>query len=157
MLCFDAHPAELERLRQHPELLESTVEEVLRYMAVFRAGPNGLILGRVAKTDIQLYDQVVRKGDYVQVSRFSANFDERQFPDAERFDIARSPNRHQSFGHGVHFCLGAPLARLESKIALGALLKKFQQIQVVHDQRLQQVPSILVFGLQHLPITFQSA
>ncbi|MDQ2906295.1 MAG: cytochrome P450 [Chloroflexota bacterium] len=156
ILCFDEHPEEVARLRQHPELLPTAVEEVIRYMGPFRAGPNGLIEGRVAKTTLQLHDQLVREGEHVQVNRLSANFDERQFPEPERFDCGRSPNRHQSFGHGVHFCIGAPLARLESKIALGALLNKFQDVHIEQDEPLKQVQSMLIFGPQEIPMTFQS-
>src|SRR6202007_2920728 len=126
VLCFQENPAELQRLLQHPELATGATEEVIRYMSPFRAGPNGLIFGRIAKMDVEVSGQLVRKGEFVQVNRLSANFDERQFPEAERFDIGRSPNRHQSFGHGIHFCLGAPLARLEVRIVLEKIAQKLQ-------------------------------
>jgi cytochrome P450 len=70
------------------------VEEVIRYMSPLRAGPNGLVLGRVAKTDVDICGQTIRQGDIVQVNRLSANFDERQFSNSEHFDIGRNPNRH---------------------------------------------------------------
>ena len=157
MLCLDANPEEFQRLRQHPEMIASAVEEAIRYMPPFRAGPNDLIEGRVAKTDVHLSQQLIRKGEKVQMNRLSANFDELQFPDPDRFDIARNPNRHQSFGHGIHFCLGAPLARLEIKIALEAMLKKFREVHVVHDQKIEQAQSSLIFGVQQLPLVFQAA
>lgn len=157
LLCFDERPQELERLRREPELAASAVEEILRYMPPFRAGPNDLLEGRVAKADVYLGEQLIRKGEQVQVNRLSANFDERQFPDPERLDIGRNPNRHQSFGHGVHFCLGAPLARLEMRIVLERMLKKFQWLHIVPEAPLQQAQSSIIFGVQHLPVTFQPA
>ncbi len=157
LLCFDERPQELERLRCEPELAASAVEEILRYMPPFRAGPNDFIEGRVAKADVYLCEQLIRKGEQVQVNRLSANFDEQQFPDPERFDIGRNPNRHQSFGHGVHFCLGAPLARLEMRIVLERMLKKFRWLRIVPEAPLQQAQSSIIFGVQHLPVTFQPA
>jgi cytochrome P450 len=72
-------------------------------------------------------------------------------------DIGRNPNRHQSFGHGVHFCLGAPLARLEMRIVLERMLKKFRWLHIVPEAPLQQAQSSIIFGVQHLPVTFQPA
>jgi cytochrome P450 len=157
VLVFDKFPQELERLRRQPELAASAVEEILRYMPPFRAGPNDFIEGRVAKSDVVLCDQLVRAGEQVQVNRLSANFDERQFPDPERLDIGRNPNRHQSFGHGVHFCLGAPLARLELRVALERIIQKFRSLEVAPDATLKQAPSTVIFGVQNLPVTFQPA
>lgn len=157
MLCFNEHPEEFARLRSQPELVASAVEEIIRYMSPFRAGPNGLVLGRVAKTDIEISGQPVRKGEFVQVNRLSANFDERQFPEAERFDIGRTPNKHQSFGHGIHFCLGAPLARLEVRIVLERITRKFQALRIAPGAQLKQAQSMLIFGVQSVPVEFQVA
>ena len=157
ILCFDENPAELERLRQQPELVPTAVEEVIRYMSPFRAGPNGLVLGRVAKSDVEVSGQIVHKGEFVQVNRLSANFDERQFPDAERFDVGRNPNRHQSFGHGIHFCLGAPLARLEVRLVLEKMVQKFRTLRIVPGAQLKQAQSMLIFGVQSVPMEFQVA
>lgn len=156
MLCFNENPEEWERLRQHPELVPTAVEEVIRYMSPFRAGPNDLIEGRVARNDVVLSGQLVRQGEQVQVNRLAANFDEQQFPDPERFDVGRTPNRHQSFGHGIHFCLGAPLARLEIRVVLERLLQKVQRFQIVPDVPLKQAQSTIIFGVQSLPMTFQA-
>jgi len=101
--------------------------------------------------------QVVHKGEFVQVNRLSANFDERQFPDAERFDVGRNPNRHQSFGHGIHFCLGAPLARLEVRIVLEKMVQKFRMLRIVPGAQLKQAQSMLIFGVQSVPVEFQVA
>lgn len=155
MLLFGEHPDEMVRLRQNPALLPTAIEEVIRYMPPSRPGPTGLVEGRVVKTDVLLCGQLVREGENVQVNRLSANFDERYFLDPERFDIGRSPNHHQSFGHGIHFCLGAPLARLEARIALEKALKKFRCLHIEPESALQQVPSTLVFGVRNLPMAFQ--
>lgn len=157
MLCFKENPDAFEQLRQHPELAPSAVEEIIRYTPPFRAGPNGLVLGRVARHDLEVAGQLVHQGEFVQMNRISANFDDRQFPDPERFDIGRTPNRHQSFGHGIHFCLGAPLARLETRIALEKITQKFQTLQVAPGARLKQAQSMLIFGVQNVPIDFQLA
>lgn len=157
MLCFNEYPEEWDRLRQHAELVPSAVEEVIRYMSPFRVGPNGLVLGRVAKTDVEVSGQLIRKGEFVQVNRLSANFDESHFPEPERFDVGRNPNRHQSFGHGIHFCLGAPLARLEIRIVLEKIAQKFQALRIVPGAQLKQAQSTLIFGVQSVPVEFQAA
>lgn len=157
ILCFNENPEELARLNQQPELAPSAVEEIIRYMPPFRAGPNGLVLGRVARTDVEISGQLVHKGEFVQVNRLSANFDEQQFPEPERFDIARNPNRHQSFGHGIHFCLGAPLARLEVRIVMEKIAQKFRMLRIVPGTQLKQAQSMLIFGAQSVPVEFQVA
>jgi cytochrome P450 len=96
--------------------------------------------------------QLIRKGDKVKWSAISANFDERQFPDPERFDIQRTPNRHLSFGHGIHFCLGASLARLQARIVLETLLETMPRWSIRRDVPLELFPSIQVFGAKRLPI-----
>jgi cytochrome P450 len=82
----------------------------------------------------------------------SANHDEEQFPQPEEFDIERSPNRHVAFGHGIHYCLGAPLARLEGKIALEEVLERFEGVELAPDTTLERMPSNLILGLRSLPV-----
>ena len=154
LLCFDQHPEELERLRQNPDLVPSAVEEVLRTMPPGRVGPNGIVDGRTATTDVQIGDQLIHEGDRVITVTLSNNFDESQFPDPEQFDIQRNPNRHLSFGHGIHFCIGAPLARLEMKIALGKLLQRLPGWHLLHDKPLDVVYSRIMFGPKRLPVAF---
>ncbi|MGH2496964.1 MAG: cytochrome P450 [Ktedonobacteraceae bacterium] len=84
----------------------------------------------------------------------SANLDEAQFPHADRFDIHRTPNRHLGFGYGIPFCLGASLARLETRIALGAMLERFPNLRMTRTAPLELKPSSLTYGLNHLPITW---
>jgi cytochrome P450 len=86
----------------------------------------------------------------------SANRDEAQFPDPDRFDINRTPNRHLAFGHGIHFCIGAPLARLEAKIALALLLERLYDIKRVPNISLEPTGSDILFGVKHLPVTFSA-
>ena len=84
----------------------------------------------------------------------AANRDETQFPNAETFDIRRSPNRHIAFGHGIHFCLGAPLARLEGKIALEIMLEQLPDMKRKRYLPLERTDSFFLYGVKHLPITF---
>jgi cytochrome P450 len=149
ILCLDQFPEEMTHLREQPELLPSTIEETLRYLPSVRTAP------RIAATDTTLDDQPVKAGQWVLPMLPSANRDESVFPNASIFDIARTPNRHLTFGHGIHFCLGAPLARLESKVALTQLLKRLDNIERVRDVALEPVDSPVVYGMKHLPITFK--
>jgi cytochrome P450 len=82
----------------------------------------------------------------------SANLDDTQFPNAGTFDIQRTPNRHMGFGYGIHFCLGAPLARLEARIALEAMLERLPKLQRIRTIPLELRPSSFLYGLKHLPI-----
>jgi len=85
----------------------------------------------------------------------SANRDEEYFPDPDVFDIRRSPNRHLGFGHGVHFCLGAALARLEARIVLEQIIERFKDIQRIRDVPLQMIPCTSTYGVQQLPVRLQ--
>lgn len=148
ILCFDEHPQVMDELRAEPALLPSAVEEALRYYSPVKS------LGRVATVDTTLRGQHIKAGQFILPIFASANRDEEQFPNADTFDIRRTPNRHLAFGHGIHFCLGAPLARLEARIALGAVLERFSQIRRDRSIPLHLKESGIIFGLQSLPITF---
>lgn len=150
LLCLDEYPDALETLQAEPELIPSAIEEVLRYRSLVQ------FTGRVATVETLIGGQTIKAGQEVRVALGSANRDEAQFPDAESFEIQRSPNRHLAFGHGIHFCLGAPLARLETKIALTQLLARFQDIQRVRDVPLERVDSPVMYGVKRLPMTFRS-
>jgi cytochrome P450 len=112
MLCFLEYPEQLARLRATPDLLPTAIEEVLRYRA-----PLQWVM-RTPRRDVELHGQVVPAGKLVLPMIGSANRDPKQFCDPNHFDITRDPNPHVAFGHGIHACLGAPLARLEARIAL---------------------------------------
>jgi cytochrome P450 len=149
VLCFDEHPEAMEQLRADPALLPDAIEEVLRYRSPIK------MMFRVATTDVELGDRQIRAGEGVTAWISSANHDESQFPHADTFDIRRTPNRHLAFGYGIHFCIGAPLARLESKIALAAMLERLPHMRQVRDVPLEPSESFILYGVKHLPITFQ--
>ncbi len=150
--CFDEHPETMEELRANPALLPSAIEEVLRY----RSPVQRLI--RIASSDVVIRGHEIKAGQLVSPWLGSANRDPDQFPDAETFKIDRTPNRHVAFGHGIHFCVGAPLSRLEAKIALDMLLKRFKDIKRDRSVSLQRIPAASAFfGVQALPVTFTRA
>ncbi|HEY7416561.1 MAG TPA: cytochrome P450 [Ktedonobacteraceae bacterium] len=149
--CFDEHPDALEQLRKQPELMPGAIEEVLRYASpVWR-------LTRSTTADITIEGVTIPKGSFIFPWLASANRDERQFPEPERFMITRDPNRHVAFGHGIHFCIGAPLSRLEASIALPMIVKQLPDLRVAHDQSLELFEGRLLFGFKHLPITFTAS
>jgi cytochrome P450 len=141
----------MAELRAAPDLIPGAIEEVLRYRS-----PVQMMYRRVA-ADVDLDGRPLQAGQMVMAQIGSANRDEAQFPDADRFDIRRAPNRHLAFGHGIHFCLGAPLARLESKIALTLMLERLPEMHRVRTVALQGLGSPIVYGVKHLPITFHAS
>ncbi len=149
--CFDEHPAALAQLRKQPELMPEAIEEILRYASpVWR-------LVRTTTKDVTIEDVTIPADAVVFAWLASANRDERQFPEPERFDITRTPNRHMAFGHGIHFCIGAPLSRLETSIALPMLVEQLPDLHVVHDQPLELFEGRVLFGFKRLPITFTAS
>jgi cytochrome P450 len=148
VLCFDRNPEVVERLRNDPALIPGAIEEALRYISPVKA------MARFTKAEAVLGDQRIPEKQVVIAWMASANRDENQFPHADRFDIQREPNRHLAFGHGIHFCLGAPLARLEAKIALTAMLARFPGQWRVPDVPLQPIKSEIVFGVKNLPMNW---
>jgi cytochrome P450 len=148
IVCLDEHPEALQQLLAQPELLPSAIEEVLRYRAVVHS------IVRVVAVDTVLGGQEIKAGNLLLPLFASANLDEAQFPNADRFDILRTPNRHLGFGHGIHFCLGAPLARLEARIALGIMLERLPHIRRIRTIPLELKSSSFIYGLKHVPITF---
>jgi len=155
ILCLDEHPEEYARLQQNPALLNSAIEEILRYMPPVRVGASDLLDGRRVAKDVYLGGQLIHEGERVALNSLPANFDPDHFPEPDRFDITRSPNRHLSFGHGIHFCLGSPLARLELKIVLGMMLEQLPGLRRIREEPIQLVNSSLMFGARCLPVTFQ--
>lgn len=149
--CFDDHPAAWAELRANPTLLPDAIEEVLRYRSPVK------LMFRITAQDTRIGDKDIPAGTGVTAWIGSADRDEAQFPNAETFDIHRAPNRHLAFGHGIHFCLGAPLARLESKIALDIMLQRFSNIQRDRDIELEPVPAFILHGLKHMPIVFEKS
>ncbi|WP_434391270.1 cytochrome P450 family protein [Melittangium boletus] len=144
------NPEQLERLRREPALIESAVEEMLRYR-----GPVETSTQRWAPQDVEFRGQVIPAGETILASLMAANHDPEQFPEPGRFDIAREPNRHIGFGFGIHFCLGAPLARLEANIAIPLLLERLPRLRLAVDESaLSWREGILVHGMKQLPVAF---
>jgi cytochrome P450 len=148
ILCFDDHPEVVERLRTNRRLVPGAIEEALRYYSPVKAMP------RITTTETMLGDQHIGPNQFVIAWIGSANRDEAEFPDPDRFDIEREPNRHIAFGRGIHFCLGAPLARLEAKVALNAMLDRLPGRWQVVEEPLSIIKSFIVFGAKQLPMTW---
>ena len=144
------HPDELAKVRSDRSLVPALVEEVLRYDSPVQA-----FFRRTAQ-DVELEGGKIPAGQNVLLLVGSANRDQRQFPEPDRFDIARDPQDHLAFGYGIHYCLGAPLARLEGRNALEALLFDCPPFSCA-TERVDQIASIIVRGPQTLPLRFDTA
>jgi cytochrome P450 PksS len=149
VLALLEHPDQLARLRGDPELIRPAVEELLRY-----ASPLETATERFARDDVTVAGVTIPRGSMVYVALASANRDGRQFPDPDRLDIARDPNRHLSFGLGPHFCLGAPLARLEGQVSIAALLRRAAEFQAsVPHGAIRWRRGLVLRGVESLPVT----
>ena len=144
------HPDELAKVRADPALLPALVEEVLRYDS-----PVQVIFRRTAQ-EVELEGGKIPAGQNVFLLLGSANRDERQFPEPDRFDITRNPQDHVAFGYGIHYCLGAPLARLEGRNALESLLFECPPFRLAVE-RVAPIASLIVRGPQTLPLRFDTA
>ena len=150
MLALLEHPRQLERLRDDPGLIKPAVEELLRY-----DGPLETATERYAREDVTIAGVTIPRGEMVFAVLASANRDERQFDHADTLDLTREPNRHLAFGQGVHFCLGAPLARLEGQIAINTLLRRIPDLRLaVPRPSLRRRPGLVLHGLKSLPVAF---
>lgn len=150
VLALLRHPDQLARVRDDPALVGPAVEELLRY-----DGPVETSTMRYALEDVELAGTTIPRGDGVLVVLASANRDAAQFPDPDRLDVTRSDNRHLAFGKGLHYCLGAPLARMEATIALTTLLRRLPTLRLAADPATLQIrPSFLIRGLQALPVAW---
>ena len=150
MLALMEHPQQMDRLRGDPSLIKPAIEELLRY-----DGPLETATERYAREDVTIAGVTIPRGEMVFAVLASANRDERQFAHADTLDLAREPNRHLAFGQGVHFCLGAPLARLEGQIAISTLLRRIPDLRLaVPRQALRRRPGLVLHGLKALPVTF---
>ncbi|MEU9880766.1 cytochrome P450 family protein [Streptomyces phaeochromogenes] len=150
VLALLQHPDQLAALRADPSRLPAAVEEFVRY-----DGPALLAIRRFPREDVTIGDVTVPAGETVLLSLAAANRDPRRFPDADRFDLGRDTGGHLALGHGVHYCLGAPLARLETEIALAALLERLPDLKLDGDPGdLRWRPSLRARGLLTLPVTY---
>ena len=146
MLTLNDHPDQRARLQADMSLLPVAVEEILRYVSPVTH------MARVALADTTVRGQKVAKGERVVMWYPSVNRDEDVFPDADRFDIARTPNDHLAFGIGEHFCLGAGFARLELKVMFEELFRRFPDIHV--SGPVERLRSNFIGGIKHLPVSF---
>jgi cytochrome P450 len=147
-LALLTHPGEKTRLRQDPSLLAAAVEELLRF-----TNPVNHANDRFTIEDVPVGDVVIPAGEWVLPATSSANRDPARFPDPDRLDLDRDTSGHLAFGHGVHYCLGAPLARMEAEVALGALLARFPRISLaVPPEDLRWRPVSVMNGLESLPV-----
>ncbi|MQA94450.1 MAG: cytochrome P450 [Streptosporangiales bacterium] len=144
-LALARHPDQLAAVRADPSLAPSLVEEVLRY------DPPVQLTGRQALTDTELAGHAVRRGELMFLLIGGANRDPAVFDDPDRFDVTRAPGRHYAFGLGVHFCLGAPLARLEGELALGELVRRSATIELAAPAPTYK-DNLILRGLAELPL-----
>ena len=150
LISLIRNPAEMQKLREHPELARSAVDECLRFN-----GPIGAVV-RVASRDIELDGKTIRAGDRVFAMVSAANRDPAQFADPDRFDIERKSNRYLTFGQGSHFCLGAPLAILEAEIALPRLVTRLDDLALATED-LNWRDGLNMRGVTALPLRFTPA
>jgi len=134
-----------------PSLIPSAVEEMLRY-----CGPLELSMARFAREDLELHGRAIQANEVVRMDFLAANRDPEQFPEPDTFDVARTPNKHVAFGHGIHFCLGAPLARLEATLAFERMLELLPRLRLaVPPEQLAWRTSAQVRGVLQLPLLIQ--
>jgi cytochrome P450 len=150
MLALLQHPDQLERLRNDPSLIKAAVEELLRYDGPVEISPECF-----AREDVTIGGTVIPKGEMVRVVIAAADRDPEWFPDPDALDITRTDNRHLAFGKGIHYCLGAPLARMEGQIAINTLLRRMPGLRLQKPpESLSWRPGMVMRGLQGLPVEF---
>jgi cytochrome P450 len=140
------HPDQLQRLRDDPSLMNTAVDEMIRWVTPVKH------FMRTATEDYSLRDKTIRAGQSVLLSYPSGNRDEEAFVDPFAFDVGRSPNKHLAFGFGVHYCLGAMLARMELKAFFKELLPRLDHVELAGDPKLMK--TIFVGGLKSLPVAY---
>jgi cytochrome P450 len=148
VLCLLENPEQLALLRGRMELLPSAIEEVLRYRSPFQW------IMRTPREAIEMGGQTLRPGELVLAMVGSANRDEREFEGADQFDITRDSNSHLAFGHGIHFCMGAALSRLEARIALTDLLGRLEGLELVNPGAWEPRKALHVHGPTRLGVRF---
>jgi cytochrome P450 len=141
------HPDEMQRLRASPDLMETAIEEILRYETPVQ------LTGRIVTEDMELRGKRLRTGQPVGLLLGAANRDPDQFENPDVFDITRNPNRHAAFSYGPHFCVGAPLGRAEGQIAIGTVLRRFPNLKLATDRPQWRV-TLNNRGPKTLPVTF---
>ncbi|MFJ2779796.1 MULTISPECIES: cytochrome P450 [unclassified Kitasatospora] len=147
-LALLRHPDQLARLREDPALIRTAVEELARYDTPTQA------IVRVVAEDVEIGGQVLREGELVYLFLGATNRDPDRFEDPDRLDLARTRNRHLTFGTGPHFCLGGPLARLQTELAVGTLVRRLPRLGLADEAALEWRPNPLQRRLCALPLTY---
>jgi cytochrome P450 len=148
MLALLQHPDQLQRLRSEPGLMKSAVEELLRFTSPVETGTE-----RYCREDVTIAGVTIPRGSLVLAAIASANRDEEHFANSDELDLARDPNKHLAFGLGAHYCLGAPLARLEAQIAFAALLRRTSNIRLaIPREKLRWQRGLVLRGVEALPL-----
>lgn len=147
LLALFRHPDQLRALREHPELIPGAIEEFLRFDSPVQ------FTYRVARAEVEVHGQRIRPGQIVHLLLAAANRDPAHFAEPDRLDVRRSPNKHLSFGYSHHFCLGAPLARLEAQIAFQTLLRRFPALRM-GEPAPEFRENFVLRGLKALPVSF---
>jgi hypothetical protein len=142
------HPEQFEQLRREPDLIGNAIEEFLRFESPVQ------FVGRSAKEDIEHHGKTIHEGQMIMLMIGAANRDPDIFPDPDRLDITRTPNKHLSFGLGAHYCLGAPLARVQTRIVFDALLRRFSRIKLLEEP--QWAPSPVFRGPVQLIVELET-
>jgi cytochrome P450 len=151
VVTFQENPDAVAEVRADPTLLPAAIEEVLRVRTPFPR------LGRITKVDTEVGGVRIPAGQIVLPWLAAANRDQRVFTEPHRFDIHRAPNPHLTFGHGIHFCLGAPLARLEARVALRLLLERYRDVEVAGDEQVEHRNPWTMVGVTRLPLEVRAA
>lgn len=146
MLAIDSLPEVRSQLLEDPGLIPGAIEETFRYFSPVQ------LMFRHVKQDTELRGQKLKQGQFVHIWMASANHDEEVFEHPEQFDIHRNPNPHLGLGSGIHYCLGSQLARLESKIAIETLLRRFPDFRRDRSAELVRQESTMMFALKELPV-----
>jgi cytochrome P450 len=147
VLALLRDPVELRRLREDPAMIQRAVEELLRYDSPVQR------VSRIVNDDVVIGDRTIPNGSLVLALLGSANRDPAHFAEPARLDVGREDNRHLAFGWGIHFCLGAPLARLEGQIVISTLLRRLPRMTLA-TERMQWRPTFTIRGLTALPVRF---
>ena len=148
VLALLRHPDQKEKLARNPDTIVSAIEELLRYDSPVQK------MGRIALTEINVAGKQIKQGDLVCLSFGAANRDPEQFAAPAQLDIERKPNRHLAFGHGLHYCVGAALARLEGQIAINAILSRLPELRL-ETEDLEWNRNFTLRGLKSLPVAFE--
>lgn len=148
--CLDENPELFDSLRADPSTISPLIEEVLRYRPPFLGVP------RMTTAEVRLGAETIPAGQLVIPSLLAANRDPAQFPDPDRFDPSRD-NAHVAFGYGIHFCLGAPLARLEARIALEILLERYAELRIDDSEQTEYFLAQGILGPERLPVEVRAA